>query len=156
MYKKMTAILLLSSVSAFLHNDVVFAKTQVNIQNEIMTIKSSFKARIQSDSDKLRKRLPILRKGTDKYTKDHTYSAELLPGTEIDIQQTNSLMSPYVGTAVYYIDWYSDGKPVAKQHILANYAYQDDIWVLKSAKRATGFGYNEDAPELQWVHSLFE
>ncbi len=44
----------------------------------------------------------------------------------------------------------------ASHYFLQQAPYQDDIWVLKSAKRAIGFGYNEDAPELQWVHSLFE
>lgn len=156
MFKRFIAILLLSSTSVLLHNDIVFAETQVNAQNELITIKESFKARIKSDSDKLSNRLPIPKKGYSEYTKDYSFSAKLLSGTEIDIQQTNSIMSPYVGTAIYYMNWYANGKFVAKQHILANYAYQDDIWVLKSAKRSTGSGYNEDAPELKWVHSLFE
>jgi hypothetical protein len=150
-----TSLLLFTSFSCI---PLAQASNKNNIQNnqdELSIVKSSFKDKVNSDSRSLKTNLPKPIKGNSEDTKDYTYHGEFIPETKIDIKKTDSIMSPYIGTAIYYINWYSNGKFVSKQYILAEYAYQDDQWILKSAKRDTGYGYNEDAEELQWVSSLF-
>jgi hypothetical protein len=65
-----------------------------------------------------------------------TYFAEYTGSFNFDIQRTDSIVTPFVGTVEWEIRWYHNGKNIAGDMTLnATYAYQNGKWILKSLTR---------------------
>ena len=126
-------------------------------ENNPTIVKKRFKVKIDSEILKLSVNLKKIPKQTKYDDGTYTYTAELSEGTEYDINKSDSIISPYIGTVKYYIYWIANGETVGKQHILAKYAYQDGVWVFHSASRSYSEGkYNTDKDELLWISTIFK
>lgn len=64
---------------------------------------------------------------------DSTWSMSYKGKYKYDVQKTNSLVSPFMGTVSWEVTQYSDGKPIDIPVTLdATYAYQGGRWKIKS------------------------
>lgn len=65
-----------------------------------------------------------------------TYFAEYTGDFSFDIQRSDSIVSPFIGTVEWKIRWYHNEEEVANNMTLnATYAYQNGEWILKSLTR---------------------
>lgn len=77
---------------------------------------------------------------------DSTWSMSYKGKYKYDVQKTNSLVSPFLGTVSWDVTQYSDSKPLDVQITLdATYAYQGGRWKIKSlVKTSRGESYTVD------------
>lgn len=93
--------------------------------------KEKFETRIEEDLEKITPKLQ-----EEQRQGDYTYHAEAIGTYSYDIQQSDSIVSPFLGIAEYDIRWYANNEHVSDLTIQAQYAYQDGDWVLKEALRS--------------------
>ncbi|MBD1998754.1 hypothetical protein H6G00_19340 [Leptolyngbya sp. FACHB-541] len=129
--------------------------------NDPEVIKSRLEGRINEDSQLIN---PKLQEGMTRSYSDGTctYTAEVA-GTSYDITQSDSIVTPYIGTVKYDLNWYNGGERIEnKVYIEANYAYQDGVWAFKQATRYTflesesGWTPDTDPENVTWFNSLFQ
>lgn len=128
-------------------------------------VKESFEARIKSDLEKITPRLQ-----EELTSGDSKYYAKSLGTYSYDIQQTDSIVTPFSGIAKYDVAWFSNGSQSSgSTYIQANYSFQDGKWVLSEAYRVISSPNFPDEPALngpvldassvagpQWAMALFE
>ena len=131
-------------------------ETPQNHQNQ-NAIRLTFEARINTDLEKARPKLRQPHKGTNTYTDDRTFHGEFTGAFEINIEKTNSIVTPFIGVVVFTIKWFQNGTFVNYQTIRNEYGFQDGQWILKKAMRFPSPGRpNDDPEETIWVWSLFQ
>ena len=127
-------------------------------------VKESFEARIKLDLDKITPRLQ-----EEIISGDNKYYAKALGTYSYDIQQTDSIVTPFSGVAKYDVDWFAnDSQTSGSTYIQANYSFQDGKWILSEAFRVIKSSEFPDEPALngpvlggtsvagpQWAMALF-
>ncbi|WP_206044124.1 hypothetical protein [Geitlerinema sp. P-1104] len=116
--------------------------------------KEKFEARIQKDLEKITPKLQ-----EEQRQGNSVYRAESTGTYSYDIQQTNSIVSPFLGIAEYDIRWYANNEYVTDMVVKAQYAYQDGEWTLKEALRVNdGEAINDPSAvgNPAWAASLFQ
>ena len=116
--------------------------------------RKSFEQRIASDIKVVESRIQEPR-GLSLGGRESKYYAKVTHNDAFDIKKTDSIVSPYEGNLDIEIDWYCNDEYVSKQHIVADYVYQDENWVMKSAARVINGKPNDDKEEQKWAMSLF-
>lgn len=85
---------------------------------------------------------------TDSTGEIRTYSAEYTGKLTYDIQKTDSIVSPFLGSVSWSIRWYYNGQPTDRPMTLdAHYAYQDGRWIFKDLVRTIPDNKKLPAPE---------
>ena len=122
--------------------------------NEPNIVKEKFDVRVTKDIERLKVNLPQKIQQTN-----YQYWAEYAENYSVNIEKTDSIVTPFIGTAQYNIYWYANGKLVSSDMLIqATYAYQDGEWILKDAIR-----YVDGKPDREsasvggpaWASALF-
>ncbi len=123
--------------------------------NDPNIVKKRFDIRVTKDIEKLKVNLPHKIQQTN-----YQYWAEYAENYSVNIEKTDSIVTPFIGTAQYNIYWYANGKLVSSDMLIqATYAYQDGEWILKDATR-----YVDGKPDREsasvggptWASALFK
>lgn len=116
-------------------------------------VRSAFEKRVAEDLKIVEKNIQIPR--VNKYTKMNNF-AKTTGAYSIDIEKTDSIISPFLGKLAIDIAWYHDNEFLTNQKIIANYSFQDDKWILKKAYRLVESGIQSDKDDMDWALGLFE
>lgn len=122
--------------------------------NDPAVVKEKFETRIKEDLEKITPKLQ-----EEQLQGDYTYHAEAIGTYSYDIQQTDSIVSPFSGIAEYDIRWYANNEHVSDMTVQAQYAYQDGDWVLKEALRSIDGKLDNDPASVGgpiWAAGLFQ
>lgn len=138
-------------------------------------VKEAFEQRIEQDLEVISQKLEEVRE--EKDLEDGTsnfFHAESVGTYSFDIQETDSIVTPYVGQVEYDIIWHSDiapdpelglegGKNEQDMLLRAEYAFQDGEWIVKDAYRVSlnelvgvGEPLREGSAGSSWALGLFE
>ncbi|MFB2877486.1 hypothetical protein [Floridanema aerugineum] len=124
--------------------------------NDPKIVRERFEQKLKEDIERIS---PKLKEKRSKTYSDQTYvyTAEYAGKQSFDIKKSDSIVSPYIAVARYYINWYANGKIVpGTMYIQANYAYQDGQWVFKDAMRFSEDKANTEPEIIAWANSLFQ
>ena len=115
-------------------------------------VRSAFEKRVAEDLKIVEKNIQIPR--VSKYMMSHF--ARTTGANSVDIRNTDSIISPFIGTLSIDIAWYADNKFIENQKIIANYSFQDNKWVVKKAYRLLDSRIQSDKDDMDWALGLFE
>ncbi|PSB17397.1 hypothetical protein C7B76_09940 [filamentous cyanobacterium CCP2] len=158
-YKSFTGIAILLMMAACSNSPSATSPTASStvVQQDVNSPASArerFEVRVRQDIERITPKLQ-----EEQRQSNYTYRAEYSGTYSYDIQQSNSIVSPFVGVAEYRIRWYANNRYVQDMSIKTRYVYQDGEWVLKEALRYIDGKPDTDPDSIggpRWVASLFE
>jgi hypothetical protein len=125
--------------------------------SETVDIKQLFRKKAEEDARRME---PHLKRPFSHSGNGNTFSCEYTGKYQFDIQQTNSLVTPFTAYASFSIIWYANGTARDMQRIRIDYAYQDGQWVIKKIGRYCENGNgpidNEREEESNWLVGLIK
>jgi hypothetical protein len=123
--------------------------------NDPNIVKERFDIRVTKDIEILKINLPHKIQQTN-----YEYWAEYAENYSVNIEKTDSIVTPFLGTAQYNIYWYANGKLVSSDMLIqATYAYQDGEWILKDATRYVDGKPDQESASVggpAWASALFK
>ena len=78
---------------------------------------------------------------------------------QFDVRKTDSVVSPYVGTIDYTLDWNNEeGKPIGRVKCAASFAYQQGKWIAKNVVGVVveAVVSSDKEPDLESWGAVFE